>query len=73
MKILTLSKALVALSLLAPAFQAAPQDLQAKFEEKLAKKFVRFGGWETDYDAARQRAEAEGKVLFVYFSRSYAP
>ncbi|HEX9793154.1 MAG TPA: hypothetical protein VGC54_04145 [Planctomycetota bacterium] len=39
---------------------------------KLAKDFIPFGGWVTDYDQARARAKQEGKVLFVYFTRSYA-
>jgi len=60
----------------APALSArrAPQDeLRQKYEEKLSHEFVSYGGWLTDYDEARARAKAEGKVLFVYFSRSYAP
>ena len=47
--------------------------LKAKYDEKLSHEFVEYGGWTTDYDAARKKAEEEGKVLFVYFSRSYAP
>ena len=60
----------------APAVWAAPQssdDLQAKYEAKLAHDFVEFGGWVTDFDKAKARAKQEDKVLFVYFSRSYAP
>ena len=49
------------------------EELQAKLDEKLALEFIDFGGWTTDYDEARATAKAEGKVLFVYFSRSYAP
>ena len=48
-------------------------DLEAKYQEKLSKRFIKFGGWVTDFDEARARAKAEDKVLFVYFSRSYAP
>ncbi len=65
--------ALLALSAVSVAPTAAPQDLQRKYRQKLSKSFVRFGGWETDYDAARARAKKQDKVLFVYFSRSYSP
>jgi hypothetical protein len=46
---------------------------QAEYEKKLAKEFVSFGGWITDYDEAREKARKEGKVLFTYFTRSYSP
>jgi hypothetical protein len=58
---------------LAVSAMAQSSDLQAKYEAKLALEFVEFGGWITDFDAAKAKAEEEGKVLFVYFSRSYAP
>lgn len=66
-------RGLLALVALAPAFLAAPQSYEAKLEAKLKKSFIRFGGWETDFDQAKARAKKEGKVLFVYFSRSYSP
>ncbi len=59
---------------LTPVLSAQSQsELKAKYDEKLSHEFVEYGGWTTDYDAARKKAEEEGKVLFVYFSRSYAP
>ena len=59
---------------LAGVLSAQSQDeLEKRYREKLSHEFVEYGGWLTDYDAARARAEKEGKVLFVYFSRSYAP
>ena len=70
------------LTLLAPtllaAAVAAPQqpdqaELKAKYEAKLTAEYLEFGGWLTDYDAARAKAKAEGKLLFTYFSRSYSP
>jgi len=73
MKPSTSLRGLLALLALAPAFLAAPQSLERKLQAKLKKPFVDYGGWETDYDAARTRARKEGKVLFVYFSRSYSP
>ena len=42
-------------------------------EKKLQKEFVSYGGWITDYDKARELARKEGKMIFAYFSRSYAP
>ena len=73
MKTLTPLRGLLALLAMAPALLAAPQSLERKLEAKLKKSFIRHGGWETDYDAAKARAQKEGKVLFVYFSRSYSP
>ncbi|HEX9794310.1 MAG TPA: hypothetical protein VGC54_10040 [Planctomycetota bacterium] len=71
-----LAGALVAGALLtAPAAAQGPSqaELQAKYEAKLAHEWIEEGGWETDFDQAKARAKAEGKVLFAYFSRSYAP
>ena len=44
-------------------------ELRAK---KLAKSVFHAPVWETDYDAARARAKSEGKLIFAYFTRSYA-
>ncbi|RMH04850.1 MAG: hypothetical protein D6702_02075 [Planctomycetota bacterium] len=67
----------------AAKLQAPPQDTRtqaekqadykARYADKLKKEFIAFGGWITDYDEARARARAEGKLLFTYFTRSYAP
>jgi len=73
MKPSTPLRGLLALLALTPTFLAAPQSLERKLEAKLKKPFVSYGGWESDYNAARARARKEGKVLFVYFSRSYSP
>ena len=48
-------------------------ELQDKYEKKIAKQFVADGGWVLDYDEARQRAKAEDKLIFIYFTRSYSP
>ena len=61
------------LASVAPAQGASQQALKKKYEDKLALEFVDYGGWITDYDEARAKAKEEGKVLFVYFSRSYSP
>ena len=73
MRLSTTLKGLAFLAALAPALFAAPQDFQRKYEEKLKKSFVRHGGWETDFDIAKERAQKEDKLIFTYFSRSYAP
>lgn len=46
---------------------------QQKYEKALEADFISFGGWVTDYDVARERAKKEGKLIFTFFSRSYAP
>lgn len=76
---LTTGLALIAANLLwsAPAFaqddEARQVELQKKFDRKMEKPFIAHGKWLTDYDQARKLAKQEGKLLFVYFTRSYAP
>ena len=62
----------IAAALLAPASLLA-QSLEEKRDQKLAEPWVKHGGWITDYEAARAKAKEEGKILFTYFTRSYAP
>lgn len=65
--------AILALLSAAPA-QAQHQDqLKANLEKKLAKEFVESGAWRLDYDEARAEAAREKKLLFVYFTRTFAP
>ena len=59
------------LLLAAPGF--AQGDLEAKLEQKLAKDFVKNAAWVMDFDAAKAKAKESGKLIFVYFTRSYAP
>ncbi len=61
---------------LTPALPGQEPDveaLKAKLEHKLESPFIEFGGWITDFDVAKEKAKAEGKLIFVYFSRSYSP
>lgn len=58
--------------------QAAPKppsqdDLKERFEAKLKKPFLSAAPWITDYDAAKKDALESGKLIFGYFTRSYAP
>lgn len=85
--ILTATSALVAQGETAPALPLPPkqraagataQDKTSQKElirlrdEKLALPVFKKADWTFDYDAARARAKKEGKVIFTYFSRSYA-
>ncbi len=70
---------LLALAAFLPVpLSAQSGDLQTKLEEKLHEPFVAKGGWITNFDdakkAARADADAGGNgLIFIYFSRSYAP
>ncbi|MHC4549951.1 MAG: hypothetical protein ACYTEZ_14360 [Planctomycetota bacterium] len=55
---------------------AAPgyaQSLEAKLDAKLEEPFVQNAAWVTDYDQARKQAKEQNKLIFAYFTRSYAP
>lgn len=49
------------------------EELAAKRDDKLAAAFLKKHDWVTDYSRAREKARAEGKWIFAYFTRSYAP
>lgn len=49
-----------------------PQDLAKKRDEKLAAEWIKKGGWITDYDQALAEAKKSDKIIFAYFTRSYA-
>ena len=57
----------------ASAQQPSQEDLKKRLDDKLAEPWVKDGGWNTDYDAARAEAKKGGKLLFTYFTRSYSP
>jgi hypothetical protein len=69
---LTLATALLLAAPLAAQQDLTPEELQSRYDLKIAKPFVASGGWVLDYDLARDRAVKEKKYLFVYFTRSYA-
>lgn len=68
---------LLTLGLLAFAMPMQAQDAQdpnqAKLEKKLALPFISKGGWHTDFESAKKAAAEQGKPIFAYFTRSYAP
>ncbi|HLU37901.1 MAG TPA: hypothetical protein VK081_00855 [Planctomycetota bacterium] len=49
------------------------EELIKRRDEKLAKPVFQKADWNTDYDAVREQAKKEGKLIFAYFTRSYAP
>jgi hypothetical protein len=55
---------------------APAQKDDAKFAElrdkKLELAFLKKASWTTDYDAALADAKKNGKLIFAYFTRSYA-
>ncbi|MBL8695539.1 MAG: hypothetical protein JNJ88_15715 [Planctomycetes bacterium] len=57
----------------APAPTTYDQEkMKAEYEKKLAKPFLKKAGWLTDYDKARAEAKKSGKLIFIYFTRSFA-
>jgi hypothetical protein len=52
--------------------QPSQDDLVQKRTEKLAKPVFQLAPWVTDYDKAREQAKQDGKLIFAYFTRSYA-
>lgn len=49
------------------------QSNEDKYKEKLKKDFVSKIPWETSLEAAKAKAAAQKKLIFGYFTRSYAP
>lgn len=45
---------------------------EEKKAKKLAEPFMAAAAWITDYDKAREEANTTGKLIFAYFTRSYA-
>jgi hypothetical protein len=52
--------------------QKSQEELRKLREEKLGKPVFKKADWVFDFDAAKARAAAEGKVILTYFTRSYA-
>jgi hypothetical protein len=47
-------------------------DFKEKYEAKLKEPWLVDYGWITDYDKAREKAAADGKLMVGYFTRSYS-
>ena len=50
----------------------AQDDLQQKLDTKLHSAFLKQAAWSTDYDKALATATETGRLVFTYFTRSYA-
>jgi len=59
--------------LLAFSTTAAAQSMEERLEAKLKKPFLKNAAWVHDFAEAKKTAKAENKVIFAYFTRSYAP
>jgi hypothetical protein len=51
----------------------AQDPLVEKRDQKLKEPFLTKAPWITDYDKAREESVKSGKLIFAYFTRSYAP
>jgi len=63
------------LALVAAASPALAQDQEAmkqNLAKKLESEFLKAAPWITDFDKARDEAKKSGKLIFAYFTRSYA-
>jgi hypothetical protein len=55
------------------AVAAAEESFEEKLALKLAKPFAKNAAWVLDFAEAKKLSAEKGKVIFAYFSRSYAP
>jgi hypothetical protein len=62
----------LALAAATPALARQDKELEKKRDELLAEDWLKKADWITDYDKARDEAKKSGKVIFAYFTRSYA-
>jgi hypothetical protein len=49
------------------------QSFEERLEKKLQAPFLKNAPWVLDYDEARKLAREKGRVVFAYFTRSFAP
>ena len=62
----------LALTAALPAQPPTQEKLVAERDKKLAKPVFQKANWLFDYDEARAEARKQDKLMFTYFSRSYA-
>ncbi len=55
-----------------PAQQKDQETLRELRDKKLASKFLQNANWITNYDKARAEAKKSKKMIFGYFTRSFA-
>ena len=49
------------------------EELITRREHKLAEAWLKNANWTLSFVDAKNRAAKEGKLIFAYFTRSYAP
>lgn len=64
---------LLATTLLPLASAQDPGTLAELLEKKLASPWLKRADWFLDYDKALAAAKRDRKLIFAYFTRSYAP
>ena len=64
---------ILSLAGIGPTYAEEQEVFRNRLESKLSEKWVSSQNWTTDYDLARQRSAESGKLIFAYFTRSYAP
>lgn len=72
----TLILSSLALLVTAPGLSAqgeSQEELRKLYDDKIKEAWYTGGGWTADFAAAKARAKQEDKLLFTYFTRSYAP
>lgn len=70
-----LRSAAIALAFLAAAADASAQDqeqLKKNLDKKLESDFLKKSAWFLDYDEAKAAAKKSNRLIFAYFTRSYA-
>jgi hypothetical protein len=70
-----LRSAAIALAFLAAAGDVLAQDqdqLKRNLEKKLESEFLKKTPWILDFDEAKAAAKKSKKLIFAYFTRSYA-
>ena len=50
-----------------------PAELKSRLEKELSAAWIKNADWVMDFDAAKAKSKASGKLIFAYFTRSYAP
>ena len=53
--------------------QKSQEELAELRDEKMADPAFQNAAWTFDYDKALASAKEQGKLIFAYFTRSYAP
>ena len=55
------------------AAQVSQEELVKRRDAKLAEPWLQKAKWTLDYDEALAESAKSGKLVFAYFTRSYAP